>query len=260
MVMTSVQRGVWLLVALAVAGCISSSSRPPAPTSKKEAAEYNMQLGVGYLRKGELKTAQAKLEKAIADDSSLTAAHVALGVVLERLGDMPGAEKSYRRAASLEPANPDTLNALAAFLCAQRQQPAEALRLFDKAIAVPLSKADTNRAMLNANAGVCARRVDLARAEGYLRAALAIDPGYRDALLQLADVTFQRNNFLQSRAFLERYLAGVSATPDALWLGVRVEQALGGSAAAERYAAQLKRDFPTSEQTRQLLERERHGG
>ncbi|MCC7256797.1 MAG: type IV pilus biogenesis/stability protein PilW [Gammaproteobacteria bacterium] len=261
MVLVNTLRAAGMVAALlALAGCVSSSSRPAAPASKEEAAQYNMQLGVSYLRQGELKTAQAKLEKAIADDPSLVEAHTALGLVLERLGDLAGAEKSYRRAVSLDSASPDALNALGAFLCMQRQEPVEALRLFDKALAVPLSKADANRAMINANAGTCARRVDMARAEAYLRAALAVDPNYRAALLQLADVTFTRGNALQSRAFLERYLAAAPATPDALWLGVRVEQALGETGAAERYATRLRRDFPTAEQTRLLLERERNGG
>lgn len=260
MAVVNIMRLAPVAAALLLSACVTSSSRPPpAPVSDAEVARYNMELGVSYLRQGELKTAQAKLEKAIAADGTLTPAHSALGLVLERLGDLPGAEKSYRRAVSLDSSNPDALNALAAFLCLQKNEPDEALRLFDKAIAVPLSKADANRAMLNTNAGVCARRIDIARAETYLRAALAANPNYREALLQLADVSFTRGNFLQSRAFLERYLAASPATPDALWLGLRVEEALGERGAAARYGTRLKQEFPASEQTRRLLERERNG-
>ena len=249
-----------LVTALALGACVTSSSKPKVQIDRKEVARSNMELGITYLRQNELQTAQSKLEKAIAADDSLAPAHAALGVVFERLGDMPAAEKNYRRAVSLEPDNPDTINALAAFLCLQKREPVEALRLFDKALAVPLSKAYSNRAMLNTNAGLCAKRIDMERAEGYLRAALAADPAYPDALLQLADVTFSRGNHLQARAFLERYLAGARATPEALWLGVRIEKALGERAAADRYAARLTSEFPASEQTRELLESQRNGG
>lgn len=260
MVVLSARLVATLLAALLLLGCVSSSSKPPAAVDKKEAAQYNMQLGIGYLRKGDLKTAQAKLERAVADDDSLATAYSALGLVFERLGDQAGAEKNYRRAVSLEPANPDALNALAVFLCQQKREPVEALRYFDRALAVPLSQAFANRAMLNANAGLCAKRVDMARAESYLRAALAADPNYRDALVQLADVALARGNYLQARGFVERYLAAGPATPDALWIGVRVEQSLGAATAAGGYASRLKSEFPLAEETRLLLESERNGG
>jgi len=245
---------------LVLAGCVSAGSGSTAPQSRKEAAHYNMQLGISYLRQGDLRTAQQKLEKAVADDDSLATAYTALGLVFERLGDPRGAEKNYRRAVSLAPADPDALNALAVFLCGEKNATAEALRYFAKALAVPLSRTYSNKAMLYTNAGLCAKRVDLAQAENYLRAALANDANYREALLQLADVTFGRANFLQSRAFLERYLAGGSATADALWLGVRVEKALGEEKMSARYAERLKKEFPESVQTRLLFESERNAG
>ncbi len=247
-------------LALLVTGCVTSSSKPPLPTSKKEAAKYNMQLGISYLRQGDLGTAQAKLERALADDDSLATAYSALGLVFERLGDPVGAEKNYRRAVSLEPADPDALNALGVFLCLEKQETAEAMRLFERALAVPLSKTYSNKAMLYTNAGLCAKRVDMQKAETYLRSALASDPNFRDALLQMADVTFTRLNYLQSRAFLERYLAAGPATPDALWLGVRVEKALGEAGISRQYGDRLKRDFPESVETGLLLESERNAG
>jgi type IV pilus assembly protein PilF len=253
-----------LLAVLAVfalaAGCVSSETRPESEISDKEAAEYNMQLGVSYLRQGDLTTAQAKLEKALEQDPSLHSAHAALGVVFERLGDEAGAEKHYRRAVSLAPDDPDVLNSLAVFLCRERQDPAEALQLFDRALAVPLSQTRYNRAMVYTNAGTCAKRVELPRAEQYLRAALNSDPNFKDALLQMADVAFNRGNHLQARAFVERYLAAGTASPGALWLGFQVETALGQGQAARNYAQRLTTEFPESVETRLLLERERDAG
>ncbi|MBM4197563.1 MAG: type IV pilus biogenesis/stability protein PilW [Gammaproteobacteria bacterium] len=248
------------LVATALAGCVTSTTRPGTPASPDEAARYNMQLGISYLRQGDYKAAQEKLERALATDDRLGLAHMGLGVVLEKLGDPAGAERSYRRAVALEGENPDALNALAVFLCLQKQERAEALRLFDRALAVPPARAESNKAMINTNAGTCAKRGSLDRAETYLRAALAIDPQFPAALLQMADVAFTRGVFLQARAFLERFLVAAPATPDALWLGFRIEQAQGSAAAAADYADRLKRDFPESIETRQLIEGERRGG
>ena len=250
-----------VLTAWLLAACISSSSRPPpASASPDEAAQYNMQLGISYLRQGDFKAAQEKLEKALAVNDELTMAHMALGLALERLGDPRGAEKSYRRAVSLDDESPDALNALAVYLCLQKQEVSEALRYFDRALAVPAAKVESNKAMLYTNAGTCAKAGNLDRAESYLRAALAVDPQFRDALLQMADVAFTRGVFLQSRAFIERLLAAGPATPAALWLGFRTERALAAKAAAAGYAERLKTEFPDSVEARLLIESQRDGG
>jgi type IV pilus assembly protein PilF len=243
-----------VLAAIGLAGCVSTSTRPEAEVSDKDAAQYNMQLGVSYLRQGELQTAQAKLEKAIEQDPSLAAAHAALGLVFERLGDGAGAERQYRRAVSAQPDDPDSLNSLAVFLCLKKQDTREALGYFDRAVEVPLSRTRYNRAMVYTNAGTCAKRVDAARAEKYLRAALNSDANYREAMFQLADVMHATGSHLQSRAFLQRYLSSGAVTPEALWLGVRVETALGQPAESRKYAERLQREFPQAAETALLLE------
>ena len=152
------------------------------------------------------------------------------------------------------------MNALAVYLCRDDESTTEALKLFDRALTVPVSQTYSNKAMLNTNAGVCAKRRDLERAENYLRAALATDPNFADALIQLADVAYQRNNYLQSRAFLERYMTVAAVSPAVLWLGRRVESAMGNEAGAEQYGQRLLEDFPESVETRLLLEQKRDAG
>ena len=243
----------FLLACSLLAGCITTTTGPqPPPESASEAAQLNLQLGIGYLRQDNLPAAQEKLEKAIEQDPRLAMAPAALGLVFERLQDLDGAERLYRRAASLDGRDPDVLNALAVFLCSTRGQPAEALRLFDRAIAIPLSVKQVNKAMLNTNAGTCARRLDLDRAEGYFRAALEQDRNWADALFNLADLANSRGNALQARAFVQRYLASGAVSPSILLLGYQVETALGDGAAAASHALRLRREFPQSDEARQL--------
>lgn len=236
-----------------LAGCVTTSSRPEtAPAAPAEAAQYNMQLGISYLRQGNLPAARDKLEKALEQDPGLATAHAALGVVFERLEDPDGAEGHYRRAVELDGSDPDNLNALAVFTCTRKQKPEQALKLFDRAIAIPLSVKTANRTMLYTNAGTCAKKVDLARSEAYLRGALAQDPRFPDALYQLAEVSLERGNALQARGFIERFLAAGKPTAAALWLGVRIEQSLNDAAAAGRYGEQLRKTFPDSSEARLL--------
>lgn len=236
-----------LSLALVLAACVTTTSgQAPSAPSGTDAAQYNLSLGVGYLRQGNLEAAKDKLERAIAQDGGLATAHSALGLVYERLEDLDGAEQQYRRAAQLAPDDPDVQNALGVFLCSQRGKTAAALRVFDRALAIPLSRKNVNRAVLYTNAGTCAKYTDLPRAEAYLRRAIAEDPAYSDALLQLAEVTLAAGNGLAARAFLERHLAAAGPTPAGLLLGYRVESQLGDGAAAARYAGQLRGGFPTA--------------
>ena len=250
-----------ITLACLTTGCVTETTGRQMPeASDAEAAQINLQLGVGYLREGNLESAQVKLEKAVDQDPKLITAHTALALVYERLGDIEGAEREYRRAVDLDPRDPDALNYMASFLFRQPGRHTEAQNYYERALAVPLSEQYANKAMIYTNAGVCAKRTDLAQAEVYLRTALANDPRYAEALLQMADVTYERGNYLQSRAFLERYIAAARDSPAVLWLGVRVENALGDVNAAADYAARLKSEFPESVETRLLLEQERNAG
>lgn len=249
------------MLMLLLSGCVTEvTGRQPPQEDLHESARLNLEMGISYFRQGDLRTARVKLEKAVEDNPDLVTAYTVLGLVYERLGDAKGAEKNYRQAASLAPEDPDALNGLAVYLCRDTETSADAMKLFDRALAIPLSQTYSNKAMLNTNAGICAKRTDLPRAENYLRAALVTDPNFSDALLQLADVAYQRNNYLQSRAFLERYMSVGEASSSVLWLAMRVESAMGNASAAEEYAERLQRDFPESVETRLLLERQRDAG
>jgi len=249
-----------IVMALVLSSCVTTTTGDLPPPSLEEAADLNLQLGIGYLRKNDLQSAKTKLEKSVEQNPDLVMAYIMLGMVYERLGDDDIAEKSYRRAVAKGPRDPDALNSLAVFLCHDDAGRPEALDLFNKALKVPLSESFSNRAMLNTNAGVCAKPVDLPLAEEYLRAALRLEPNFAVALVQLADVAYQRGNYLQSRAFLERYMSQDSASPPVLWLGVQVETAMGDLTAANEYGRRLKEDFPGSVETRLFLEQEQDAG
>jgi type IV pilus assembly protein PilF len=244
-----------ICISLAVTACITTTTGDMrSPASKEDAARLNMDLGISYLRKGDLEDAAVKLEKSIDVQPDNATAHRVLGMTYERMGDDPGAEKQYRIAAKQAPDDPDALNQLAIFLCAH-DDAKEALKLFDRAVKVPRYQ---NRAMLYTNAGTCAKGLDLALAETYLRSALTMSPDYAEALLQMGDVAYLRENYLQARAFIERYEVDAPVNADILWLAYRVEMAMHDQAAANQMAKRLLRDFPESAEARQLLEERRN--
>jgi type IV pilus assembly protein PilF len=246
---------------LVLSGCITERVGNPIPdASLEEAANLNLQLGISYLRQNYLQTARRKLDKAIEQNPDLVMAYTILGLVYERQGDTEAAGRYYRKAVALSPRDPDALNSLAIYLCQTSKGRPEAMGLFNRALAVPLSKQYSNKAMLNTNAGMCVKQDDLPLAEKYLRAALASDPGFSDALRQMAGISYQQGNFLQSRGFLQRYMSVDEVSPSVLWLAIEVETAMGDTQAADEFGRQLKRDFPGSAEARRLLERERNAG
>ena len=248
---------IFALLALALAGCVTTTTgKQPAPSSPTEAAEYNMQLGIGYLRQDKPQLARSKLETAVKLDPDLATAHAALGVVFERLEDPAGAERHYRRAAELAPQNPDNLNALAVFTCQRKREPREALKIFDKALAIPLSVSAANRAMLNTNAGTCALKAgDLEGAQNYLLKALQLSrDGAMPARMELAKLFYRRGILEESRIYLNDALKMMEPpSAEALWLGVRIERKLGNRAAEGGFASQLRSRYPSSMEYQEFL-------
>jgi type IV pilus assembly protein PilF len=224
---------------------------PQAPTEKPliTAARLNAQLAVAYLKQNDVVTAQEKIDKALTQNPRDAAVQMSAGLVYERLQQLDKADRFFAEALSLEPRNPDMMNNYAVFLCRRGHYP-QGQKLFEQAARNP---SYVTPEVAYANAGVCARSAkNLPRAEELFRKALSARPDYPDALLQLADLTFERGAGFAARGLLDRYFNSAAATAEALFLAVRVERSLGDAQAADRYRSQLQKEFPESEQARQL--------
>ncbi len=253
-------RQMRLLAAVAMLpmlGCVTEGEVVTTTIDPDEASRVNLNLGIGYIRQGRWDLAREKLEKALTQNPELAEAYSALALVYDNLGEPRSAEDNYRTAVRLAPDNSAVLNTYAVFLCRQgRGEQAE--EYFLKAASNP--RYTTPEAALT-NAGVCMRqRGELDKAEGYFRNALAKNPGFPDALYQLTQIAYGRDNLLQARAFLQRFMAAASPNPQILWLGIQIERGLGDDNAAQRYGDELKAKFPESEEVNQLLELERRVG
>lgn len=241
-----------------IAGCTTTSSGPStANRNLDQAAVYNAQLALDALQKGNLADAKAKIERAVEQDARNAEVQATAGLIYDRLGDDRKAETHFSRAVAIDPQNPVILNNYAVFLCrkgdAERGQ-----KYFLQAAENPVYRTPAGAYV---NAGTCARNAGkAAEAEQHFRRALQMNPRNAEALIQLADLELTAGNLLPSRAFLERYLEVTPATSASLWLGVRLERATGNPKAAAAYAERLKSQFPTSVETRQLLDSERTPG
>jgi type IV pilus assembly protein PilF len=230
-------------------GCGGSSGTKPRQSKPQDAAVYNTQLGIAYLNQGELALAKDKLDRAVTQDPSFPEAHSARAMLYERLGDNDKADDEFRTALRLAPSDPNVVNNYAVYLC-QRGRTNEGVKRFEQAAKNALYR--TPEAAYT-NAGVClraAKRDEEARVQ-FIKA-LQVKPNFSDAVLQLSDLEFQHNNLVQARQLIDTYLGNFPATPDLLFLGVRVARAQKDAVAAQRYSRKLQLDFPGSDQTRAL--------
>jgi len=220
--------------------CVTTES-DPVEISLDEAAKANLQLGANYLQKGDLAMARDKLEKAVKQDPKLASARTYLAILYERIDEPKLAEQNYKEAVKLAPNNPDIANTYGGYLCRTGER-REGIEYFRKAAGNALYRTPE---VAYTNAAICALGIpDAAQAETFLRQALEANPRYREALLRLAILSYDTDRPLQARAFLERFHAAGPATRDSLSLGVRVETALGDTAAAEEYRQRLRVEFP----------------
>lgn len=235
---------------LALAACTTTEGtvRPGVEPDLEEAARINTQLGIEYLRKGEDTLALEKLKKALEQDDGQAMAHAVVAFLYQRRGEYDLADRHYRKSLSRNDEDPNTLNNYGAFLCA-RGEWRRAERMFLEATEI---RSNTAPEDAWANAGTCLRTHEPKRAEDYLREALKINPRHSNALAQMAELTFQKKDYLRTRAFLQRYQAVARDTPQTLLLAARTERALGDQQAARGYERRLRKEFPEARENDQL--------
>jgi type IV pilus assembly protein PilF len=239
------KRGPALLIACLAAamlsGCVTHSNG--RKVDGKEAARANMQLGVAYLRQGNVAQAKEKLERAEKQDPRSYEVQYALALFSERMNQPADADRHYQAALKLSDSNVEVANAYAGFLCRSGKVDA-ALRLFDEVARNPLYGTPWVAAT---NAAVCLRG-DKRNADAvpWLERALGQRPDYYPAVIELADLHIESSEPQKARAAVDRFLGIGRKSAEVLLVGVRAALAQGDRAAADIYARLLRRDFPNT--------------
>ena len=239
-----------LILVVLLAACTTQVNRSETGEPRNAAenrARIHTELGVAYSGAGQMSVAVQELKEAISADPSYAPAHAQLGLVYMTLREDALAQQSFERALKIDPADSSANNNYGLFLC-QRKREKEAMKYFATALKNPLYATPENA---YTNSGVCARlQGDDVKAEEWLRNALALQPDQPQALYQLADIAFKRNELTAARTLLNRHMQVSTPSVDALWLGVRIEQRLGNRSAFASYGAQLNNRYPGAPQTK----------
>ena len=249
------KQAVWIMVILAslLTACSKKEVARTAPDDK--ISQINLELGVAYMREQKYAEAMINLQKAKDYNPDDPRIYSTLALLYDRIGEPDKAESTFEKAISMDENNSLIRNNYGAFLCAKGRYK-EAYVQYQAALENPLY---TTPEYAYTNAGLCAvRSKDLKRAETEFRAALQKNPKFSIALFQMAKLSYENGRMLQARAYLQRFAEVAQPGPQSLWLSIRVEKALGDQDAAASQSLLLKAKYPDSEETRQLLDMEKH--
>jgi type IV pilus assembly protein PilF len=246
-----------LLVLFVLTGCapVSTGGAGESEGVASSGAEFqrakiHTELGAGYYARGQYAVALQSLDKALAAEPAYAPAYNILGLVRAELREDQRAEEAFRRAIALQPQYSEAHNNYGLYLC-QRGRVDDALPRFEAALSNPLYSTP-ERALINA--GACSlSKGNVVGAEVFFMRALKRAPNNAYALLGMAEVDFRQNRLLAARVKLHQLADAGELNAQALWLGVRVERALGDRAAEVSYGTQLRRRFPEAMQTQWLL-------
>lgn len=245
---------VWSMASFAAENQVPGLPPGYVPSSDEEVAAYNRarihaELGSAYYSSGQMGVAMEEFSRAIASEKRYVPAYYMLGLTFMELKDDAKAEDLFKRALDLDPNNAEAHNNYGWFLC-QRNRIDESLKEFMSALKNPLYETPDKPYV---NAGICSRkRNDDKAAEEYFLKSLKLRPNQPQALLNLADIYFKSKDYVGARTQLLAFLRNNQPTPEALWLGVRVERALGDRNAEASYSQMLRQRFINSREAQAL--------
>lgn len=243
-----------LVVVVGLPGC---ASHKEAEKKSADASTYNTQLGISYLRQGDINLAKDKLDRALKENPDNPEVHSARAMLFDRMNEPAQADAEFKTALRLAPNDPDVSNNYAVYLC-QTGRATEGVKRFEVVAHNALYRTPW---VAYTNAGVCLRTAKRnPEAVKNFRQALSIHPNFAEAAYQLGDLMLQEGNLTDARAMVDSYLNAFDETPDLLLLGVRVARAQNDRVAFALYSRKLRLDFPSSAQAKALADLEHNPG
>lgn len=209
-----------IVMVFMLAGCVTETStrnEPPAPPSEK--LQRQLDLGVGYLRQGDYQRAKEKLNRALDIDPKNAVVHATFGLLFQLEGESDLAERYFRDAIRYDPGDAQARNSYGAFLFSQ-QRYREAAEQLEKAVE---NRFYTNRPTVFENLGVAYTRLgDMDSADYAFTRSVQLNPDQPRALLELATIRFDQQNYVESRELYRRHTRVAAKTAKTLWLCIRL--------------------------------------
>ncbi|MCE3252911.1 MAG: type pilus biosis/stability protein PilW [Cellvibrio sp.] len=232
-----------------LASCVSEnkngSGKANRHVDKAKSLELHVQLAQGYIEKGNRESARHHLRKAAEIDKNSPEAMEALARLYQLEGEPALAEETFKKAIKRKKNFTLANNNYGVFLFGLKRYE-EALVQFELAA----SDLDYNgRASALVNVGRTALLLGKnERAKAAFEHAAVLDKGIADPHIELADMSFQRQEYADAKKHLDRYQALGQQSARALLLGIRLERIFGNKDKEASYLLVLKNRFPYSKE------------
>ena len=231
--------------------CLGFSHIAQADTDSIESrASVRTRLASEYYKIGQYTVAVSEAKKALDSDPKYILAFNVMALSYWALKDNPIADKIFREALSIEPSNSDVNHNYANFLCANGDI-AGAQAHFNTALNDPLYPSPEQTMLAAANCAITNNNFALAM-EWYKKV-LALRPNNAQAKFQLSTLLLKANDLPEAkRFFIDLYKTTRPMPAELLWLGVRIEHAIGNKTAERNYSTELLALYPDSVEATKL--------
>lgn len=238
------------LLVLAACGTPRGGERAASEQSGNRtsaSAKIHTELAGLYYERSQFGIALGEVGKALQADRSYAPAYNVRGLINMALREYKDAEEDFQQSLSLDKSDSETHNNYGWFLC-QRGKEKDAIPHFMAALKNPLYETP-ERAWLNA--GVCSKKAGNNKdADEFLQRALTLQPDLPQALLAMAELSFDNGDYAAAKKYFVRFYEK-SGNPSAeqLWLAVRIERKVGDRNSEASYGMQLRKRFPDARET-----------
>ena len=212
-----------IAVVIAAGGCVTETTGGlPAPGTEAQRTKAQLDLARGYIERRDFNRARGALDQALAISPRNVEAHVLNAVLLHAQGEFELAEFHYKTALRIEPDNAQALNNYGTFLYSRGR--------FDDAI-TPLARLvqDTGyraRSQAFENLGLAYLRAGRnEEAKAALTRSLELNFRQATAILELAELAFNDQEFAQASTLLSDFKAVARQNARSLCLGIKVAKA-----------------------------------
>ena len=247
-----------LVFSLAIlTGCSTPSGggqATPEQAKSRAIAKVHTELAGMYYERAQMGIALGEIDIALQADQNYAPAYSVRGLIRMALREYKEADEDFQQSLRLDGNDSETHNNYGWFLC-QRGKEKESAPHFMAALKNPLY-GTPERAYLNA--GLCSKKAgDRKDAEEFLQRALQVQPGMPQALLAMAELSFDSGDYTAAKKYFAKFSEkSDSLTAEQLWLAVRIERKVGDRNSEASYTMQLRKRFPDARETRLLTQGE----
>jgi len=235
-----------VLLCTLLGGCITTTTGGfTEDASPEKAFEERLSLAREYLGKGNWDAAKRNLQLAKDIDANNPEVYEAYGLLYQSTGEYELADENYNKAITKANKNISRArNNYAAFLYTQERYE-DAQKQLNEVIKDTLYTARPNAFV---NLGMCQLKLfDTEGAEASFARALAMDRTNQVALVELAQIRFDAQDYATANQYYSTYRAVArQQSARALLLGTRLARVAGDRDAEASYALALSSRFPNS--------------